>query len=58
MGAWMVSGLDYRRREFQKQLPTLCPRQEDEILMQIMSRPRESGLADALEGKLIHFLVI
>ena len=56
--AWTVSGLDCRRREFQKQLPTLSPGQEDQILMQIMSRPGESGLADVLEGKLIHFLVI
>ena len=56
--AWTVSGLDCRRRKFQRQLPTLSPSQEDQILMQIMSRPGESGLAGVLEGKLIHFLVI
>ena len=56
--AWMVSGLDCRRSEFQRQLPTLSPGQEDHILMQIMRRPRESGLAGVPEGKLIHFLVI
>ena len=56
--AWTVSRLDCRRREFDRQLPTLSPGQEDQILMQIMSRPGESGLAGVLEGKLIHFLVI
>ena len=56
--AWTVSGLDCRRREFQSQLTTLSPSQEDQMLMQIMSRPGGSGLADALEGKLIHFLII
>ena len=53
--AWTVSGLDCRRREFQRQLPTLSPGQEDQIVMQVMSRPRESGLAGVLEGKLIFF---
>ena len=55
---WTASGLNCRSREFQRQLPTLSPSQEDQILMQIMSRPGESGLAGVLEGKLIHFLVI
>ena len=32
--AWMVSGLDCGRREFQRQLPTLSPGQKDPILMQ------------------------
>ena len=58
LAAWTVSGLDCRTREFQRQLPILSPSQEDQILMQIMSRPGESGLAGVLEGKLIHFLVI
>ena len=31
------------------QLRTLCPGQEDQILMQIMSRPGESGLAGVRE---------
>ena len=56
--AWTVSRQDCRRREFQRQLPPLSPGQEDQILMQIMIRPGESGLAGVLEGKLIHFLVI
>ena len=56
--AWTVSRLDCRRKEFQRQLPTLSPSQEDQILMQIKSRPGESGLAGVLEGKLIHFLVV
>ena len=56
--AWTVSGLDCRRSEFQRKLPTLSPSQEDQIIMLIMSRPGESGLAGVLEWKLIHFLVI
>ena len=55
---WTVSGIDCRRREFQRQLPTLPPSQEDQILMQIMKQPGESELAGVLEGKLIHFLVM
>ena len=47
--AWIVSGLDCRRREFQRQLPTLSPGQEDRILMQIMSWPGESGLVGILQ---------
>ena len=54
----MVSELDCRRREFQRQLPTLSPGQEDKILMQIKSQPRESGLGGVLEGKLSDFVVI
>ena len=56
--AWAVSGLDCRGREFQRQLPTLSPGPQDQILMQNLSRPGESGLAGVLEGKLIHFLII
>ena len=56
--ARMVSGLDCRKRGFQMQLPTLYPGQEDQILMQIMSLPGESGLAAVPEGKVVHFLVI
>ena len=56
--AWTVSRLDCRRKEFQRQLPALSPCQEDQILMQIISRPGENGLAGVLEGKLVHFLVI
>ena len=46
-----VTGLDRRRREFQRQLPTLSQSQDDQIVMQ-------SGLAGVIEGKLIHFLVM
>ena len=56
--AWTVSGLHCRRREFQRQLPTLSPGQEDQLLMQIMSRPGENGLDGVLGQKQIHFLVI
>ena len=56
--AWMVSGLDWRRSEFQRQNPTLSPGQEDQILKQVISRSEESALAGVLEGRLIHILVI
>ena len=56
--AWMVSELDCRRREFQRQLPTLSPGQEDQILMQIMSQPGQSRLGGVLEGKLSDFVVV
>ena len=47
--AWMVSGLDCRRREFQRQLLTLSRGQEDRILLQIMSWSGESGLVGILQ---------
>ena len=56
--AWTVSGLDYKRKEFQGRLPTLALNQEDQVLTQIMNRPGVNGLAGALKGKLIHFVVI
>ena len=34
--AWTVSGLDYKRKEFQGRLPTLSLNQEDQVLTQIM----------------------
>ena len=37
---------------------TLSPSQEDQIIMQIMNRPRERGIADVLKGKLIIFLLM
>ena len=52
-----IFGLDCRRREFKRHLPTLSSGQEDQILMQIMNQLGESGLAGVLEGKLISFLV-
>ena len=51
----MVSGVDYGMAEFERQLSTLSTSQEDQILMQIMNRLGESGLAGVLEGKLIIF---
>ena len=56
--AWTVSGLDYKRKEFQGGLPTLSLNQEDQVLTQIMNRPGVNGLAGVLKGKFIHFVVI
>ena len=55
---WTVSGLNCRSGEFQRQLPTLSQSQEDQILIQVMTCPGESGPAVVLEGKLIHSRVI
>ena len=51
-----VSGLDYKRKEFQGRLPILSLSQEDQVLTQIMNRPGVNGLAGVLKGKLIHFV--
>ena len=56
--AWTVSGLNYKRKEFQGRLPTLSLNQEDQVLTQIMNRPGVNKLAGVLKGKLIHFVVI
>ena len=56
--AWTVSGLDYKRKEFQGRLPTLSLNQEDQVRTQIMNRPGVNGLAGVLKRKSIHFVVI
>ena len=56
--AGTVSGLDYKKKEFQGRLPTLSLNQEDQVLTQIMNQPGINGLAGVLKGKLIHFVVI
>ena len=54
--AWVVSGLDYRRKEFQGRLPTLSLNQEDQVLTQIINRYGVDGLAGVLKGKLNQIL--
>ena len=49
--AWKISGRDYLRQEFRKQLPVL-------LLTQIMNHPGERGLAGVVGDKLIQFRVI
>ena len=56
--AWTVSGINYRRKEFQGSLPTLSLNQEDHVLTQIKNWPGVNGLAGVLKGKLIHFVEI
>ena len=48
--AWTVSGLDYKRKEFQGRFPTLSLNQEDQVLTQIMNRPGVNGLAGVVKG--------
>ena len=55
---WTVSGLDYKRKEFQGRFPTLSLNQEDQVLTQIMNRPGINGLAGVVKGKWIHITQI
>ena len=56
--AWMVSGDICLRKEFLSRQPILSPIQGDRVLYQVTSRPGRSGLADVIEGWLIHFDVL
>ena len=56
--AWTVSGLDYKRKEFQWRLPNVSLNYDDQVLTHNMNRPEVNGLAGVLKRKLIHFVVI
>ena len=58
LAVWTISGKDYLRREFQKQLPSLLQVQDEKVQFQITIRPGECGLAGVLNNKLMHFDVI
>ena len=49
---WMVSGDVYLRKEF---LSILSAIQGERVLHQVTSRSGISGVADVIEGRLIHF---
>ena len=49
--AWMVSGLDYKRKKFQGRLPTLSLNQDDQVLTQIINWPGVNGQASVLWKK-------
>ena len=53
--AWVVSGLDWRQKEFQRELPVLYQQVEGTHLLQLTHRPEISGLVGVVKGKLIHF---
>ena len=50
-----MSGKDYLRRKFQKQLPNLLQVQDEKVHSQITIRPGECGLAGVINNRLMHF---
>lgn len=46
---WKISGKVWRRQGFQKQLPVLLQRLDENHLLKVMNRPGESGLASVVE---------
>ena len=56
--AWLVSGLLWKRKEFQKGLHTLSQMPDDQVHYHITNRPGESLLAGVIEGKQIPLDVI
>ena len=48
--AYTVSGVDYKRNEFQGRLPTLSLNEGDQVLTQIMNPPGVNGLAGVLKA--------
>lgn len=55
LAAWTISGNPYLIQDYQKRLPLLSLVQEDEIRVQIMTLPGESGLDGVLNDRLIRF---
>lgn len=55
LAAWTILGNPYLIQDYQKRLPLLSLVQEDEIRVQIMTLPGESGLAGVLNDRLIRF---
>ena len=58
LAVWTISGKDYLRTEFQKQLPNLLQVQDEKVHRQITIRPGECGLAGVINNRLIHFDVM
>ena len=58
LGAWIITGNIWIRKEFQKGFQTLSFHQEERVLPQIIVRPGISGLAGVINGTMIHFDVI
>ena len=50
-----MSGKDYLRRKFQKQLPNLLQVQDEKVHSQITICPGECGLAGVINNRLMHF---
>jgi len=58
LAAWMVTGIDCHRKEFQKKLPDLSLRVEENHQRLVTHRPGISELAGVIGKKLIHFNVL
>ena len=58
LAVWTISGKDYLRREFQKQLPNLLQVQDEKVHSQITIRHGECGLAGVINNRLMHFDVM
>ena len=55
---WIISGKDYLRREFQKQLLNLLQVQDENVQSQITICPEQCGLAGVTKSRLMHFDVM
>ena len=55
---WLVSGKIYLQKEYHKVLSTLSQMPEEQVLSQITNWPGESGLASAIESKLIPLVTV
>ena len=53
-----ISGKDYLRREYQKQLPNLLQVQDKKVHSQITIRSRGCGLDGVINNRLMHFDVM
>ena len=49
LAVWKISGKVWRCQGFQKQLPNLLQKLDENHLLQVMNRPGENGLACVLE---------
>ena len=58
LAVWTISGKDYLKRDFQKQLPILLQVQDEKSQSQIISRPGDCGLAGVINNRLMHFDVM
>ena len=58
LAVWTISGEDYLRREFQKQLSNLSQVQDKKFQSQITIYPGECELAGVINKRLIHFHVM
>ena len=54
--AWKITGKPWKSKEFQAVQPNLSPCPEDQVQLQVMSRPGKCGLAGIVDNKLIQLV--